>query len=321
MPKHNTNKKISTNKILFGRVQKIVPAKTPEVVYDLEIEDNHNFFAEDILVHNCHHCNDIDKTYGKTLTYLAAPIKFGLTATLPESPKERMHLEALIGPMIAEFTVQEAIEKGILSKPTIHLIKVPTLPNFTLLDEDTVPIPDNKINDPDYKPTKYRVVYWNGIVTNMTRNMMIIDIADEQRHKGNSTLISVVNREHGEVLSDVAEDYYEWEYGKEFVFIHGGTPNKERKEIKERFKAKKLKMVIATVVWNEGITIASLNTCIIASGGRGKNATVQKIGRSLGKIKGVKETVDIYDFQDTCHKYLIDQFKARYKVFTDNDWL
>jgi len=273
-----------------------------------------------VVIDEAHHCNQTDKTYGKTLTMLAAPVKFGFTATLPDNQKGKMHLEALIGPVIANFSIQEAIGKGILAKPIIKLIKIPDVPGFSLFDESTFPVPKNKRKDPDYQPTKYNLVYWNGLVTNLTRNMIIIDLAESLLRKNKTTLISVVNIKHGEEICDIAEDYYDMKYGKDFVFIHGGTSKEERLEIKERFEAKDLKTVIATTIWSEGINLLSLNCCIIASGGKATIGVIQKIGRGLRKTKN-KEEVLIYDFQDTCHKYLRDQFAARYKIYKNNGWI
>lgn len=273
-----------------------------------------------VFVDEAHHAHDITKTYGKTLTMLAAPAKFGLTATLPATEKGKMQLEALIGPVIANFGIQEAVAKGILAKPIIKIIKIPDVPGFQLFDVDTFPVPDKRKKDPDYKPSNYNLVYWNGLVTNITRNMIIMDLAKTLLKKKKTTLISVVNIEHGEEICDLAEDYYGMVYGKDFVFINGSTPKEERMEIKRRFESKDLKTVIATTVWNEGINIRSLNCCIIASGGKGKIGIVQKIGRGLRKTS-TKDSVIIYDFQDTCHKYLRDQFAARYKIYKNNGWL
>jgi len=273
-----------------------------------------------ILIDEAHHCHSIKNTYGKTLTLLSAPSKFGFTATYPTTDKGRMHLEALIGPVIANFTIQDATKIDILAKPIIEIIKVPDVPGFELFDESTVPIPQNRIKDPDYRPTKYTTVYWNGLVTNTTRNMMIINLADNLKRKQKTTLVSVVNLEHGEELCDIAIDYFDWKYGKDFVFINGSTPKKERNQIKKDFEAKKYKMVIATTVWSEGISIKSIDCCIIASAGKSKIGVIQKIGRGLRKTTK-KNKVIIYDFQDTCHKYLRNHFKARYKVYQQMGWL
>jgi len=50
------------------------------------------YYFDVICTDECHHCHSIDKTYGKTLTFLAAPAKFGFTATLPATQKGRMNL-------------------------------------------------------------------------------------------------------------------------------------------------------------------------------------------------------------------------------------
>lgn len=273
-----------------------------------------------VICDESHHCQDISKTYGKTLTMLAAPIKFGFTATLPSTQKGKMHLEALIGPVIANFSIQEAIGQGILAKPDIKIIKVPDVPGFSLFDTSTLPIPEGKEKDPDYQPSKYRTVYWNGLVTNITRNMIIIDLAEEFIQRKETVLISVVNIVHGNELCDIAEDYYDMKYGKDFVFIHGGTSKEERIKIKDDFKSKKILMVIATTIWQEGVDVPSLNCCILASAGKGKIGVIQKIGRGLRKAKN-KNEVTVYDFQDTCHGYLRDQFSARYEIYKNNGWL
>jgi len=273
-----------------------------------------------VVIDEAHHCNQTDKTYGKTLTMLAAPVKFGFTATLPGNQKGKMHLEALIGPVIANFSIQEAIGQGILAKPDIKIIKVPDVPGFSLFDTSTLPIPEGKEKDPDYQPSKYRTVYWNGLVTNITRNMIIIDLAEEFIQRKETVLISVVNIVHGNELCDIAEDYYDMKYGKDFVFIHGGTSKEERIKIKDDFKSKKILMVIATTIWQEGVDVPSLNCCILASAGKGKIGVIQKIGRGLRKAKN-KNEVTVYDFQDTCHKYLREQFAARYKIYKNNGWI
>ena len=43
--------------IIKGKIKKIEILDIPknESVYDITVEDNHNFFANDILVHNCLH--------------------------------------------------------------------------------------------------------------------------------------------------------------------------------------------------------------------------------------------------------------------------
>lgn len=56
------------------------PEDCPEgFVYDLEVEDNHNFFANGILVHNCHRLGA--REFNKSLAVFPAKYKLALTAT------------------------------------------------------------------------------------------------------------------------------------------------------------------------------------------------------------------------------------------------
>jgi superfamily II DNA or RNA helicase/intein/homing endonuclease len=50
-------------------------------VYNIEVEDNHNYFVSDILVHNCHLVNPEEGMYIKVIKYLEHAKVVGLTAT------------------------------------------------------------------------------------------------------------------------------------------------------------------------------------------------------------------------------------------------
>ena len=50
-----------------------------EDVYDIEVEDNHNYFAEGVLVHNCHQGNA--PCFAKFIKALDTKYRLGLSAT------------------------------------------------------------------------------------------------------------------------------------------------------------------------------------------------------------------------------------------------
>ena len=52
-------------------------------VYNFEVEGNHNYFANGILVHNCHHA--VADTYQEVLGYFSNSLLLGVTAT-PQHP-------------------------------------------------------------------------------------------------------------------------------------------------------------------------------------------------------------------------------------------
>lgn len=81
-------------------------------VYNIEVEDNNNYFANGILVHNCHHaCGSPTRVtqFYKVLNSLSARYKFGLTATPKRADGLELSMFTLLGKVI--HTVhKEAVE-------------------------------------------------------------------------------------------------------------------------------------------------------------------------------------------------------------------
>lgn len=73
----------------------------PEIVYDLEIEDNHNYFADGILVHNCHMLKSLTAIRSKAVRQLSryTPRILLLTGTpLLSRPAELFSLLNMVDP-------------------------------------------------------------------------------------------------------------------------------------------------------------------------------------------------------------------------------
>lgn len=264
-----------------------------------------------VLIDEVHHVNSIDsKLYGKTLQYLFAPVKIGVTATLPDTDAGRKQLEALIGPVVGEYSINEASKEKVIAKPNVRFLDPGPIPTEYLHMKKGVPKGEKQ-----QEPSLYRIIYYNGIVRNFNRNLRIISEAAKRVKKGKSVLIKVIFNAHGRYLLEAAENML-----KDVYFVNGNTPNNERERIKHAFNSKKIKCVIATDVYKEGIDIKSLNTCIIAAGLKSEITTYQNIGRGVRLDKG-KDTVEIIDFKDHCHKYLRSHSNERYRICKANGWI
>ena len=78
-------------------IDRKVEGVTPEnmLVYDIGVEDNHNFICENILVHNCHHIP------AATMNNIAAQCKnayyrIGVSATPWRDAGDEMLIEAVL---------------------------------------------------------------------------------------------------------------------------------------------------------------------------------------------------------------------------------
>ena len=270
--------------------------------YDLEVEDAHEYYVNNILVHNCHHISSQKGQYAKVLDRSLAPVRIGVTATMPYKPEAQFALEGIIGPKLAELTIKEGHEIGIIAKPVIKILDAPQVEGLEYVEGSK----DNK---------KYPEVYQEGIVDNLARNMIIVATAKNLIAENKSTLINVTRIEHGKRLEALGLSY-----GVDCKFIHGKDGDDVRTRVKNALESKKIKCVIASTIFKEGVNIPSLNACINAAGGKSEIATLQALGRGLRTTETKKEVL-IIDFKDVCNVWLRRHFRARLKVYKKNNWV
>jgi len=237
--------------------------------YDLEVEDAHEYYVNNILVHNCHHLSSYKGQYAKVLQRSLAPVRIGVTATMPYKEEAKFALEGIIGPKLAELTVKEGHKIGIIAKPIIKILDAPQVEGLEYI--------------PGQKNKKYPEVYQEGIVDNLARNMVIVVTAKNLVTKNKSVLINVNRIEHGKRLEALGLNY-----GVNCKFIYGNDGDDVRKRVKDALESKRIKCVIASTIFKEGVNIPSLNCCINASGGKSEIATLQALGRGLRTTKTKK---------------------------------
>ncbi len=259
-----------------------------------DLGDNYDM----VIVDESHHLSSFTGDYFQILSQLVAPLRFGLTATLPDKEEAKLASEGLIGPVVASLSINEGNKIGVIAKPIIRLLRVPK--NHTI----------GEIR-------KYSDVYDAGVVYNLVKNRLIISTAKKHVDKGDSVLILLTRIDHGQNLVNIAEMEYD---NFPIEFVQGSTEGEVRMQIKEALNSKKIKCVISTVIWTEGINIPELDVIINAAGGKSEIRTLQILGRGLRKTK-TKDTVIIYDIFDPSHKYLLEHWGDRVCVYFDQGWL
>jgi superfamily II DNA or RNA helicase len=248
------------------------------------------------MVDEAHRVSSLDSTYAKVLSNIMAPIRIGFTATLPTAETAQLSLEALIGPVIGELSIEEASELGILAVPKVRLLKTP----FSHTIKST---------------RRYADVYQVGVVESQVRHNLIVDKVMDHAKRGDITLIFVNRIEHGEMLQDTF-----MEKGEQVPFVRGDMKPQERENIKHSLMGRRRKIAIATTAWREGINIPSLDVIFNAGGGKDELGVIQTIGRGLRRTHG-KDEVIIYDIFDPSHHYLISHFGERITLYMELEWL
>jgi len=185
-----------------------------EYYYDLEIEDNHNFFANNILVHNCHHVPAT--TFKKFAENVTSKYFYGLTATKKRWDGLEVLLDFYIWNTVFEIYKEDLQNENILLKP--HLVPVYT--NFTSKKQA------------DYNKLTEELVY------SKERNDLIMNNVIDEFKKWNHCLVLSKRVEHINILAKLFEEQYPFEPYAIITWWSTKESKHERliREIKEKTK-------------------------------------------------------------------------------------
>lgn len=212
-----------------------------------------------------------------------APIRWGLTGTVP---KERFEFEALhasIGPVIGQITAKELQDKGVLADCHVNIVQLIDLPEFR-----------------DYQSElKY-------LVTDEKRLNYLGKLLNTVRGSGN-TLILVDRISAGEKLQELIPGS---------TFVKGDVKLKDRKEAYDEINEGTNHVVIATYgVAAVGINIPRIFNLVLIEPGKSFVRVIQSIGRGVRKAKD-KDFVQIWDLTSTC-KYAKRHLTQRKKFYKE----
>ena len=260
----------------------------PTYKYNLEIADNHNYFADSILVSNCHHSSS-DSWYSVFSSLPNASIRLGLTGTIDQSkPVQEMKLYACTGSILNKVSNEFLIQNGYSAKPKCIIFKV-TSPELG--------------NDIDYSEA-----YQYGIVENEERNQVIYSICSKETQSGHKVLILVEHLEHGRFLEEKLKGL-----NKEVYFTNGQLSSDTREELLDSMRAGKLDVLISSNILDEGVDISGINAVVYARGMKSMRKILQGIGRGL-RLKKDNNVLRFYDFIDDTNMILLSHSLNRYKT-------
>lgn len=220
---------------------------------------------------------------------ISARYKFGFSGTPYRSDNSDLLLEAVCGKIICEVTSSELINSGYLIRPKIQFVSVPAYGGSS---------------------TAYQSIYKEYIVENDIRNTKITKIAAKLVEAKRKVLVLVKNIKHGKTLAEEFENL-----NMSVYFVSGIVDSDTRNEIKQKFVDGTIDLMIASIIFDTGIDIPSLDALILAGGGKSKGRTIQRIGRVLRPSPGKKDAI-VIDFLDNV-KYLVDHSIARLNAYRE----
>ena len=212
-----------------------------------------------------------------------APIRWGLTGTVPKEQFEFQSILASIGPVIGNITAKELQDKGVLANCHVNIVQMIDIKSFAGYPEEL-----------------------KFLVTDAERIKYIGKLLNNVKDSGN-TLILVDRISAGEMLLEAIPDS---------VFIKGDVKLKDRKEQYDEVKEATNKVIIATYgVAAVGINIPRIFNLVLIEPGKSFVRVIQSIGRGVRKAED-KDFVQIWDITSTC-KYAKRHLTSRKKFYKE----
>ena len=212
-----------------------------------------------------------------------APIRWGLTGTIPKQDFEVETIKASIGEIVNRVKAHTLQEKGVLSNCHVNVIQTSEWKEFGSYAEEL----------------KY-------LVTDEKRMTYITNLVREIAKNGN-TLVLVDRIESGRIITSSIEDS---------VFISGEVKTKDRKAEYDEIKTSDNKIIVATYgVAAVGINIPRIFNLVLLEPGKSFIRVIQSIGRGIRKAAD-KDFVQIWDLT-AASKYAKRHLTERKKFYRE----
>ena len=239
----------------------------PKEVFNLHIQNDHNYIVNGAVVSNCHMAKaDALKTL-MTGVFSEVPIRWGLTGTVPKAKFESQSLLVSIGPIIGKLSASELQDKGVLAKCHVNIVQLKDDVEFSNYQSEL-----------------------KHLLEDDKRLDTIAELILKVKDTGN-TLVLVDRVNAGKELVSRLPDS---------VFVSGETKLIERKEEYDEVAEATNKVLVCTYgVAAVGINVPRLFNVVLIEPGKSFVRVIQSIGRGLRKASD-KEFVQIWDIASTC---------------------
>jgi len=221
-----------------------------------------------------------------TQNFRNAPIRWGLTGTVPKEAWEFQGILAGIGPVINQVSAHDLQQKGVLANLDIQILQTADVEVFRNFQEE-----------------------YQWLVTDKNRLDWMADMIKEFVKTGN-TLVLINRIDTGNKLLERLPDA---------TFIKGDVKLDDRKEQYDEVRDSHDKIIIATYgVAAVGINIPRIFNLVLVEPGKSFVRVIQSIGRGIRKAED-KDFVQIWDITSTC-KYAKRHLTERKKYYKEANY-
>lgn len=214
---------------------------------------------------------------------------YGFSGTPFRDDNSDLLINGILGEQIIEVNASELISKNVLAQPIIKFVAIPSMSGIS-----TAP---------------YQSVYKMYITENDVRNAIIVKQIQELISKNYSPLVLFKHIKHGSVLFEHLQNA-----GIECAMLYGNDSLDRRTEVKQLYNEGKLRVILASTIFDIGIDIPKLNSLVLCGGGKSSIKALQRIGRVIRSFPG-KKVAAIVDFYDQV-KFLKKHSQIRYNLYS-----
>lgn len=241
-----------------------------------------------------------------------ARMRVGMSGTIETNKHDFYYpIKAILEKPIYDVDNDFMIKKGYSAKPHIKMVSF----NEPADLEEQVQrlIIMNRIPKSQQALYRYQQSYRIGIIENEKRNKLIAQLAIKlsQKKEKMATLIMVNSIEHGENI-----EKYLKEAKVPYAYVQGADDSETRNKVLDEVRSGKIKILLATKIFDAGIDVPNLKYFISSSSGKSYVQVLQRIGRML-RVTESKPDVYIFDIMDRESEYLFKQSKIREKYYRD----
>lgn len=230
-----------------------------------------------IIVDECHVAPA--DVYYSAIQSCPAEYRLGFSGTpLDRGDNRSLMAIACLGKVIYSIKPQLLIERGYLAAPNITMATVKQQSSFK--GGPTMAA----------RSRAYHDAYDELIMDSEVRNSAIVELA---KAAAKPCMVFVQKIDHGRVLSSMLRAA-----GVATEFVWGEKKKEHREASVERLERGDSEVLVASVVFQEGVDIPNLASVVIASGGKSVIAALQRVGRGMRTDQGRKVTFEVYDILD-----------------------
>nr|WP_281041837.1 helicase-related protein [Vulcanisaeta distributa] len=241
-------------------------SREEEFVYDIEVEEDHSFVANGVIVHNCHHVPA--DTFKEVAFKLRAPFRLALSAT-PKRSDNNEHLIFLsAGDIVYQADYRDMIEAKLVV-PVRH---------FRIYVDLT---PEERRS---YERAGDNAIVLRNIASMASAKIGIAkEIVKAEVGIGSKIIVFTQFIRQAEELYKVLKE----ELGPIVALITSKTS--DRDSIFKAFARGVYKVIVATTVLDEGIDVPDADVAIILSGTGSQRQMIQRVGRVVRASDGKVE--------------------------------